>query len=72
MKEEIVYTASKIIGFTPLELVLMTSIGIVVTVLWRFVLKQSKESSDAINNNTLALNKLSEGMVRKIRKATKP
>lgn len=71
MNDEIVNSASKIIGFSPLELVLMGAVTTVVTVFWRFILRQSKESTDAINNNTSALRELKDEFGRKIKKVNK-
>lgn len=71
MNEDVVYSAARIVGFTPLELVLLSTIAIIAIALWRFVLKESKESTQAINNNSAILKELKDEFARKLRKATK-
>lgn len=79
MNEDVVYSVSKIVGFSPLEIILISALVIVVGVFWRFIVKMVREMIDAVNNNTQALNEIKgemketrDEMARKLKKAGKP
>lgn len=87
MWEQIVNTVSKLTGLDPLHVILLTAIGGGIVAVWRFMLKESRESTAATNNNTSMMKEVNETMkentevlrgikedmiTKKIKKATKP
>lgn len=67
MKDELL----KMVGFSPLEVILLLAIGGMALRFWMFLTKESKDSTLAINNNTKAIEELRKDMVmRKVKKAT--
>lgn len=52
MNEEIVNLVSKLTSLNPLDVILLTFIGTGIFAVWRFMLKESRDSTIATNNST--------------------
>lgn len=86
MWEQLVNTTSKLTGLDPLHVILLTAIGGGIVAVWRFMLRESRDSTAATNNNTSAMKEINttmkentevlrgmkDEMAKRIKKATKP
>lgn len=69
MWEQITQTIAEMTGLSPLDVILLAGIGGGVIAVWRFMVKESRDSTTAMNNNTTAMNNLAS-LVEKNTEAT--
>lgn len=53
-------------GLSPLDIILLTFIGGGIVAVWRFMLRESKESTTATNNNTSVMTQVNETMKKSV------